>query len=285
MKYTLNCFILFFMSFTSILFANEYKELVNRNFENVEKALYLLDICFQENNVSLLDHVAHLDCMNSSWYKTFKKYCKSSLINFNYRLEHCLKEFIINKNENYILNILFCKIKETNMWYIKDANIKKNNKILNIKKKGFSPLAISNNFEDLIRIIRSGSLDKYLGLSQYGKLDKNFFKTNKLYLSRNSLITYRNIIIHRKGTIEDIIYLKFKYFPIGTKEKSIFKGGWLLVKGGSMNDAYKSEFEDDIFIQHLLGNFLPNHSELNKPNKNIFYINLQKQINKINNKR
>jgi len=261
---------------TSISQANEqYKELLKRNFEDVVKTLYLIDICFQENDDKSLSHVAHLDFINSSWYKTFKEYCKSSLINFNYSTELCIKEFIINKNVNHVLNILFCKIKDTNMWYIKDANIKKNNIIKHIEKKGFSPLAFSRNFEDLIQKIQSGLIDNYLGLAQYGKLNRKFFKKNKLFPSSNSIISYQNIIIHSEGVIKDIIYLKFKYFPIGTKENNKFKGGWLLIQGGSMKEIYKKEFEDNIFIQHLLGNFLPKHSELNKPNENIIYINLQ----------
>jgi len=267
-----------FMSVTSISFANEqYNEFLNRNFEDILKTLSFIDICFQENDENLLANAVHLDFINSNWYKTFKNYSKTSLINFNYCLESCSKEFIINKNKNHVLNIMFCKNKETNMWYVKDATIRKNNVIQPIEKKGFSPLAFSRNFEDLIQLIKTGSFDNYLGLAQYGKLDKSFFKKNKLFPSRNSLITYKNIIIHREGVIKDIIYLQFKYFPIGTKENDKLKGGWLLTQGGSMNQAYKSEFKDNIFIQNLLGNFLPKRSELNKPNENILYINLQNE--------
>jgi len=252
--------------------ANKIAELIDGSFEEIEKTLYVLDKMFNNNEDRFLEKITVGTLLTSERFYLLKKYIKTSKINFHRRSELCKKEFILNGNENDCLIILFEKCMKTNNWLIFDAYRIKNKKRIEIKEKGFSPLSITNNFQELLIKLNTSGLNKYLGLAKHGKLNKNFLKRYSITLSKNSEILIKDIIIYNNGIIHDIIYIKLKYYPIGRKENNTYKGGWLLIDAASMSHLYK----DNLYIDYILNRLDPVTLDLDKPNKFIYTSNIRK---------
>jgi len=254
--------------------ANQLDRLIQGSFEEVEKTLFILDKIFNENEDRFLDKITIDTFITSERYFLLKDYARTSKINFNHRSEICKKEFILNNNEKNSLIIVFEKNIKTKIWLIVDAYILKKNKRVEFKSKGFSPLSITNNFQDLLRKLHTPALSTYLGLAKHGKLNKKFFQDNRVNLSKNSELLLKDIIIYNNKTINAIIYIKLKYFPIGREENNQYKGGWLLVDAGSMSNYYKK----DLYINFLLNRLDPNTLKLDQPNEFIYTTNLRELI-------
>ena len=259
--------------------ANQIDELIEGSFEYIEKTLDELDKIFNNNEDYLLEKITIDSLLNSERYYLLKRHIKNSKINFHHRSELCKKEFILNNNEKNCLIVIFEKNMKTNNWLILDAYRLKDQKKIEIKEKGFSPLSITNNFQDFLIKLNSSGLNDYLGLAKHGKLNKKFLKKYSITLSRNSEMLIKDIIIYNNGIVNDIIYLKFKYYPIGRKENQRFKGGWLLVDANSMSHLYK----DNLYFKFILNRLDPISLHLDKPNKfNSFSLRGLKKNNHIN---
>jgi len=283
--YILLIFVLFIIfSNKNNISADQIDELIKGSFEESEKTLFILNKIFQEKESFYIERISTIDFIKSQRYKLLKDYSRSTSINFNHRKEICKKEFILNNDEKSVLLIIFEKNRELNIWQILDSycyiNGQKKEDIF--KGKGFSPLSITKNFQELISIINTPEVSEYLGLAKFGKLNLDFLKRNKLSLSKNSELIIKDIIIYNDGIIKDIIYISLKYYPIGRKENNKYKGGWLINDSGSMSDYY---YKNNLYIDFLLKRLNPKSLDLSKPNDFFYTLNLNDFVESQNNKR
>ncbi len=205
--------------------------------EHKEKTLSALDMVFKHRRIDVMNRISTLRFQKSHSYKKLKKYINSSYhINLNYRSESATQEFIINNHEKQVLVVDFDLSKKTNMWYISNAYVKKWGKKRPVKGLGFSASKKTNFGKYFNSIIKQPN---YYGLAPNGKLNKNFFRGKKLYLSRKKSLTIKDIIIHDGTNIVDIIFLTLRYYPAGYKEGNTYKSGWLIEGTGSMSNLYK----------------------------------------------
>jgi len=270
-KYLLLILLIFLFHNANASTSNKIAELIGGSFEEIEKTLDILDKMFNNNEDRFLEKIIADSLLTSERYYLLKKHIKTSKINFNHRSELCKKEFILNSNEKDCLIIIFEKNMKTNNWLIFDAYRMKNKSRIEIKEKGFSPLSITNNFQDFLIKLNTSGLNSYYGLAKHGKLNKQFLKRHSITLSKNSEMLIKDIIIYNNGVINDIIYLKLKYYPIGRKENKTYKGGWLLVDSASMSHLYT----DNLYIDFLLNRLDPASLNLDQPNKFIFTANIR----------
>jgi len=257
------------------VWADELHNIIINHHEHLDETLYILDRIFSTRKDDYIDEISNSDFMRSNWYGKLKEYAKFLSINLNHRIETCNKSFIINNNEKDILVVIFQKNRNTdNIWYLEDAYIEKNRIKTEFQKYGFTPLSPSRYFDDLLDVIKKED-KRYFGLIKYGKLNELFLKETQLGLSEDTKVTCKNIVIHNKGKIEEIIYLSFQYYPVGHKERKKNRSGWLLVDAGLMSDFYKSE--KDIYIDYMIGKIKAKDLELSKPNE-LIAVNLQNDI-------
>lgn len=234
--------------------------------EHKEKTLAALNRIFKDRQVGYLDKISTSRFQSSEWYNTLQKYVSSSYrINLNHISEAATQEFIINGNERDVLVVDFEKSKETNLWYITDAYIKRNGKTQQLRKDGFRPLEFERHFSELVKKIKSGKI--WYGLAPHGKLSSRFLKGKKLSLSRNRSVKVKNVIIHDGKQVIEVIFLTLEYYPAGYKEGT-YKSGWLLASGGSMLTLYKpgENIYADIWAKRDL--------KLNAPNEGLVFFNL-----------
>jgi len=273
-RYVIHIFFLssfFFLLTYNYAIANKLDELIEGSFEETEKTLYILDKIFHSNQSTFLNDISSIDFINSEWFEIFKNYANKASINFNHSIEFCKKEFILNNDERKKLIIMFEKNNKTKNWHMIDAyKLIKGIKI-EFKAKGFSPLSVTRNFQDLLVKINTPEMSDYLGLVNNGILNTKFLKENKLGLSKNAEILIKDIIIYNGNNIIDLIYITLKYYPIGRKENNKYKGGWLLKDAGSMSDLY----ENNLYINFLLKKITPNTLKLNQPNEFIYTPNIR----------
>jgi len=255
------------------IYADTYEQVIKGHIVDIDMSLFFIDKIFSEHQEKYLDNLSVLNFQKQSYYMTLKQYAKNFNLNLNHNMQICNKEFILNNDEKFKLIVTFNKIKKTDKktkktyynWYIEDAFIKKNDNIIELHERGFSSKSFVRNFEDFLNIFKNNKINQYLSLAKRGKLNKFFIQKNTIDLSIESELIIKNVIIHKKSIIKDIIYFKFKYFSMGYKENGKNKSGWLLIDANSMSELYKSG--QNLYIDYLLDRFKNTDKlELNKPN-------------------
>ena len=273
------------MSSHQELLADDLNDLINGNYEHISKTLFVIDHCFQENRNDMLQQITLNEFQQTKNYQMIKTYAKKYSINLNYRNEICIKHFGLKKKTEDLV-IQFVKNKLTHMWYIDYAYLMVKEKKQNLDLWGFSPLSYELNFENLIQMQESKKLDKYLSLAKYGQLNKEFFDKNALEMSKECQLVYTDIIIYdNTNKVVDLIYFKFRRFPVGhqdkvlSKNKPIFKSGWLLIDCGSMKQYYS--LGENLYIDYLL-NRLNNNPDIKikSANDNVFIRDIHKKLSK-----
>ena len=262
----------------SLVFAdiNKYNQVKNGHLVDIDMTLFYIDNIFKDHNVIYLNNISLTSFQKKTFYLTLKNYMQHLSINLNHIEEICNKAFILNNNEKSILNITFIKMKKVDRrtnelysnWYIEDACIINNGTTVELHERGLSSKSFVRNFEDFLTILKNNKIEHYLGLAKYGKLNKLFLKKNTIDLSLKSNLIVKNVIIHKNGIIQDLIFLKFKYFSMGYKENGVHKSGWLLVDANSMSHLYK--IGNNLYIDYLLGRLKSSENleklKLNQPN-------------------
>jgi len=271
-------YLIFIVLFTChSISAMELDDLINGNFEDIEKTLYVIDHSFKDNCENYLQRITLDQFQQSDQYKRFATYAKNYLINLNYRSEICLKTFGIKEQQKELV-IQF--IQNNNQWYIDDAYLMVKGKKQSFIKWGFSPLSYAQNFEDLIKIQETKDIEKYLSLAKYGRLNKEFIDKHSLTMSKSCKLVYTNIFVYdNKNTIIDVIFITFALFPVGHKDNDIYKSGWLMVNCGAMKDYYPAG--DNIFMDYLLNRLKDRPDfQIDAPNNIVFYIDIKPPIEK-----
>ena len=262
-----------------VLQAKDLDDLVNGNFEDISKTLFVIDHCFQENCDDYLKRITLTAFQKTKKFNTFVSYAKKYRVNMNYRTELCLKTFALKEKKDNLI-IQFIKNKQTHMWYIDDAYIESKGSKKEILMWGFSPLSYARHFENLVQVQDTKMIENYLSLAKYGKINKKFLRQNSLQMSKGCELIYTNILVYNKNShIVDLIFFKFKQFPVGNEDQGHFKSGWLLVDCGSMKEYYPPG--KDIWIDYLLNRLKDNSDiKVNAPNDNFFTIDIHNDIKK-----
>jgi len=237
--------------------------------EHKEKTLSVLDNLFQSRQADYLDKISTSHFQQSKWYKELQKYVESYHLNLNHASETATQEFIINGNDRHVLVVDFDQSKETNLWYIADAYVKKGRQQQVFTRRGFRPNEFERHFSALVQKIQNGQIWPYYSLAPHGKLNSSFFKGKTLSLSREKSIKVKDIIIHDgNNRIIDVIFLTLRYYPAGYREGAIYKSGWLIDGGGPVKALYNPG--ENLYLDIITNQDL----DLNAPNEGLIFFNL-----------
>ncbi|MDM8568857.1 hypothetical protein QUF50_04985 [Thiotrichales bacterium HSG1] len=278
MKYLLNLLFsiwMFIGCFPSIMANPMVEQMKEGDLAHKANTLSLLELAFVERKMDYLERISTSSFKKSKGYKFLQRYITSGTsINFNYKLETAIQEFIINGNKRHVLVVDFEKSRERK-WSVINAHVMKNGIRQELKDKGFSAMEYDRNFPQFISGFETGKIESYYGLAPYGKLNRQFFKKNKVSTSQNKSLQMKNIIIHRHGKIEGMIFIKLKHQSVGYRDNSKFKSGWLLESAGPMSDLYIQN--DNLYIKYLLGSVNPAQLKLNEPNIETGYVDFSQR--------
>ena len=263
MRKILYIILMFFTQLYSVAYSGEIDKILPNHHENVSDTLYVLDKIFSEHKENYLVDISTSNFVKTNFFDTLKRYIKNTNINFNHRIESCNKRFMVENKKRTVLTVTLQRnVGVDNMWYLKDAYLTPND----IKEKiGFSPLSIYRYFEELSDIINKKDIELYSRLTEYGKLDEVFFKNYNLKPMKHNDVTIKNIVLHKKGIVKEMIYLTLQYYYPGTKDSNKYKSGWLISKAGPVSELYPSE--EDIYIDFKLGKLKVQDLNLDKANE------------------
>ena len=263
--------------------ADQLDDLIQGNFEEISKILWIIDHCFLEKKNDIFKRITLKEFQKTKRYKTFTKYSTQYLINFNYRTEICIKPFAIKDKKEHLM-IQFVKDNDTQMWCIDDAYLllknKKKKKLIkqNFLKLGFSPLSYEQNFENFVQMLETKEKNSYLALGKYGTLNIDFLNSNQLIITKNCQLIYTDIIIYSKeNKIIDVVYLTFERFPSGHKDQNMYKGGWLLTDVRNMKEFYPKG--ENLYLDFLLNRMTD--IDLNTSNNYFYTVNIEEFINRM----
>ncbi|MCO6477735.1 MAG: LysM peptidoglycan-binding domain-containing protein [Phaeodactylibacter sp.] len=254
LHYLVGVLILLFLSFMPYSQKPAFSEL--EFFGNPEESLSLLAKAFSENDISFLDEVVSERFCNSSGYVFLTDRLNRMLLNLNSRSETIEKEFLI-KGQSRKLVFKLDRDKIDRTWSVADVFFRENGEDKPVKAASFSPLSYASYFNELLMAIKNND-PKYFGLGPGGKLNVNEIKDLELSLSDNTLITYKNIVIHDTEKPVAFVYITLKDYPCNTSDD---KCGWLVEDVGLMAKFY----QNDAYVQYLIDN--SNSPNLKAPNE------------------